>query len=100
VDAEDPTLVYASAASGPGRAHGGGFSGAAIYRRVAGGRWEAVLEGLAAFPYALSSDPQTPGVLYAGLGDGTILRSQDSGEGWEEFVSVPAGLQALAAVIA
>ena len=99
-DAEDPTLVYASAASGPGRAHGGGFSGAAIYRRSADGRWEAVLEGLDAFPYALCADPEVPGTLYAGLGDGTILRSQDAGEGWEEIASVPAGLQALAAVSA
>ena len=79
-DAEDPTLVYASAASGPGKAHGGGFSDAAIYRRVADGRWEAVLEGLAAFPYALCPDPEVAGTVYAGLGDGTILCSQDSGE--------------------
>jgi len=97
-DAEDPTLVYASAASGPGRAHGGGFSDAAIYRRVADGRWEAVLEGLAAFPYALCPDPEVAGTVYAGLADGTILCSQDSGEEWEEFARVPAGLQALAAV--
>jgi photosystem II stability/assembly factor-like uncharacterized protein len=97
-DAEDPNLVYASAASGPGRAHGGGSSDAAIYRRVADGRWEAVLEGLAAFPYALCADPEAPGTVYAGLGDGTILRSRDSGEGWEEFARVPAGLQALAVV--
>ncbi len=67
---------------------------------MADGRWEAVLEGLAAFPYALCPDPEAPGALYAGLGDGTILRSQDSGESWEEFASVPAGLQALAAVSA
>ena len=67
---------------------------------MADGRWEAVLEGLTAFPYALSADPEAPGTLYAGLGDGTILRSQDSGEGWEEFASVPSGLQALAAVTA
>ena len=99
-DAEDPTLVYASAASGPGRAHGGGPSNAAIYRRVAAGRWEAVLEGVAAFPYALCADPEAARTVYAGLGDGTILRSQDSGEGWEEFARVPAGLQALAAVSA
>ena len=99
-DAEDPGLVYASAASGPGRAHGGGPSDAAIYRRVADGRWEAALEGLAAFPYALSPDPDAPGTVYAGLGDGTILRSQDSGEDWEEFARVPAGLQALSVVSA
>ena len=100
VDAEDPELVYVSAASGPGRAHGGGFSDAVIYRRSADGHWEAVLEGLAAFPYALCPDPGAPGTVYAGLGTGAILRSQDSGEGWEEFARVPAGLQALAAVAA
>ena len=33
VDREDPTLLYVSAAMGPGRAHGGGSSDAAIYRR-------------------------------------------------------------------
>ncbi|MDQ4127671.1 MAG: hypothetical protein M3151_06960 [Actinomycetota bacterium] len=98
LDAQDPSLIYASAASGPGRAHGGGSSDAAIYRRVAGGRWEAVLENLAAFPYALCSDPELPGVLYAGFGDGTIYRSRDSGEGWEEIARVPPGLQALASV--
>ncbi len=100
VDTQDPSLVYASAASGPGRAHGGGFSDAAIYRRVADGRWEPVLEGLAAFPYALCSDPEVPGTLYAGFADGKILRSADAGEGWEEVARVPAGLQALAAVTA
>ena len=99
-DSEDPTLVYASAASGPGRAHGGGPSDAAIYRRRADGRWEAIAEELAAFPYALCADPEAPGALYAGLGDGTILRGQDSGEDWEEWARVPAGLQALAAVAA
>lgn len=98
VDAEDPSLVYASAASGPGRAHAGDPSDAAIYRRVADGRWEAVLEGSAAFPYALCADPEAAGALYAGFGDGTILRSQDSGEKWEEVVRVPSGLQALAVV--
>ena len=100
VDAEDPLLVYASAASGPGRAHGGGFSDAAIYRRVADGQWEPVLEGLAAFPYALCADPEAAGELYAGFGDGTILRSQDPGDRWEEVARVPSGLQALTAVSA
>ncbi len=99
-DAEDPELVYASAASGPGRAHGGGPSGATIYRRAAQGRWEAILEGLAAFPYALCPDPGASDALYAGLGNGTILRSADAGERWEEVARVPSGLQALAAVAA
>ena len=98
VDSEDPALVYASAASGPGRAHGGGFSGAEIYRRRDGGPWETLLDGLAAFPYALAADPETPGALYAGFGDGGILRSPDAGESWEEVARTPRGLAALAAV--
>ena len=95
VDAEDPELVYASAAPGPGRAHGGRPADAAVYRRRAGGGWEAVLQGLAAFPYALCPEPEATGALYAGLGDGSILRGADGGEEWEEVARVPPGLQAL-----
>jgi photosystem II stability/assembly factor-like uncharacterized protein len=98
VDSKDPSLVYTSAASGPGRAHGSGFSDAAIYRRRDGGRWEPLLEGLAAFPYALAADPGTPGAVYAGFGDGEILRSLDAGATWEETSHTPGGLAALAAV--
>src|ERR671933_543653 len=97
VDLEDPTLVYASAAPGPGRAHGSGFSDAAIYRREAGGGWEGVLDDLAAFPYALRADPEAPGALYAGLGDGKILHTTDAGKSWVEVAEVPA-LDALAVV--
>jgi len=98
VDSEDPALVYASAASGPGRAHGGGFSDAAIYCRRDGGRWEIRLDGLAAFPYALAADPEAPGALYAGFGDGKLLRSPNAGASWDEFARTHAGLAALAAV--
>src|ERR687893_956270 len=96
VDSEDPSLVYASAASGPGRAHGGGFSDAAIYRRRDGGSWETLLGGLAAFPYALAADAEAPGALYAELGDGTLLRSADAGASWDEVAHTPGGLAALA----
>src|ERR671912_616840 len=99
-DAEDPSLVYTSAASGPGRAHGAGSSNATIYRRSGDERWQPVLEGLFAFPYALCQDPETPGTLYAGFGDGTILRSADAGAQWEEVAQVASGLQALTAVSA
>jgi photosystem II stability/assembly factor-like uncharacterized protein len=99
-DAEDPSLVYASAAEGPFQAHGRASSDATIYRRSENGHWQPVLQGLAAFPYALCQDPQTPGTLYAGLGDGTILRGTDAGTKWEEVTRVATGLQALAAVYA
>jgi photosystem II stability/assembly factor-like uncharacterized protein len=99
-DTEDPSLVYTSAASGPGRAHGAGSSNATIYRKSGNEQWQAVLEGLSAFPYALCQDPETPGALYAGLGDGTILRGANAGESWEEITRVAPGLQALATVSA
>ena len=96
-DRDDPHLLYVSAAAGPGQAHGGGFSDAAIYRRRAVAWWEPVAEGLAEFPYALAADPETSGALYAGFGDGTILHSLDAGTSWNEFARVP-GLDALAVV--
>jgi photosystem II stability/assembly factor-like uncharacterized protein len=98
VDVEDPGLVYASAAPGPFQAHGSGFSDAAIYRRVEDGGWEPVLDGLAAFPYALCPDPGASGTLYAAFGDGKVLRSKDAGSSWDEVARVPSGLAALAAV--
>jgi photosystem II stability/assembly factor-like uncharacterized protein len=98
VDSEDPSLIYTSAAPGPFRAHGSGFSDAVIYRRRDGGRWEPLLEGLREFPYALAADPETPGALYAGFGDGGILRSPDAGATWDEVSRTPGGLAALALV--
>jgi photosystem II stability/assembly factor-like uncharacterized protein len=99
-DAEDPSLVYTSAASGPGRAHGAGSSNATIYRRSGNEQWLPVLEGLYAFPYALCQDPEIPGTLYAGFGDGTILRTADAGARWEEVAQVASGIQDLASVSA
>ena len=99
-DAEDPSLVYTSAASGPGRAHGARHSNATIYRRSGNEQWQPVLEGLSEFPYALCQDPEIPGTVYAGLGDGTILHTADAGTNWGEIAQVVSGLQALAAVSA
>ena len=98
VDAADPSLVYASAAPGPYRAHGRGASGAAIYRKMGNEPWQAVLEDMDTFPYALCPDPEASGVVYAGLGDGTILRGEAVGESWEEVARVLPGLDALLAV--
>jgi photosystem II stability/assembly factor-like uncharacterized protein len=96
-DRDDPALIYVSAAAGPRRAHGSGFSDAAIYRRGGAGRWETVAHRLADFPYALAADPETSGALYAGFGDGRILYSPDAGTSWDEVARVP-GLDALAVV--
>lgn len=98
VDPADPGLIHVSAASGPGRAHGGGPSDATIYRRRDGAAWEPVLERLDEFPYALAADPGTSGSLYAGLGDGEIVGKPGPGEDWREIARLPGGVSALAIV--
>jgi hypothetical protein len=98
VDPADPGLIHISAASGPGRAHGGGPSDATIYRRQSNGPWQVVLEHLDAFPYALSADPEIAGSLYAGLGDGTIMGRAGPEEEWREVARVPGSVSALAIV--
>jgi hypothetical protein len=68
-----------SAASGPWRAHQGHDTRARIYRWD--GAWRAVTHDLDAFPYALLV---AHGDLYAGLGDGRLLRSPDGGDTWAD----------------
>ena len=98
VDGSDPELIYLSAASGPGRAHGGGPSDAAIYRRQGSGPWEPVSEHLAGFPYALVADQEVPGSLYAGFGDGEIMGKPGPEKDWREIARLPGGVSALALV--
>lgn len=85
-DPGDPDTVYCSAASGPGRAHGAGPSGAHIYRSRDGGPWEALSGGLPepldGMPYALITDPESPGHLYAGLSTGGVWFTADHGDSW------------------
>lgn len=88
-DPADPETMYVSAASGAGRAHGRGPSGAVIYRSRSGAPLEPLGGGLptplAAFPYALFTDPSAPGHLYAGLSDGGVWFTPDHGEGWRRL---------------
>lgn len=88
--AVSPETMYISAASGPGRAHGKGFSDAAIYERRSG-RWAPILEHLREFPYALATD--SSGSLYAGFGGGDIHIKENGS--WRKLASVPGGLDAL-----
>jgi photosystem II stability/assembly factor-like uncharacterized protein len=82
VDAADPELWFVSAAPGPFRAHGSGPADSAVYRWSADGRWEQVEGPLDSHVYALVS---ADGSLFAGLGDGTLLRSDDRGETWHDI---------------
>ena len=95
VDGSDPEVVHLSAASGPGRAHGGGPSDAAIYCRRGSGPWEPVLEHLAGFPYALAADPEVPGSIYAGFGGGEVLGKLGPEKDWREIARLPGGVSAL-----
>lgn len=85
-DPADPDTVYVSAAGGPGKAHGRSPADAVIYRSRSGGPWEPLGGGLpvplAAMPYALLTDPGSPGHLYAGLRDGAVWFSPDHGDAW------------------
>jgi photosystem II stability/assembly factor-like uncharacterized protein len=80
VDPADADRWWVSAAPGPFDAHGRGPVKARIYRWE--GTWHAVTDVLDAFPYALLI---TGGSLYAGLGDGSLLRSVDGGDDWTEI---------------
>jgi hypothetical protein len=85
-DPADPDTLYVSAARGPGRAHGKGPARAVIYRSRGGGPWEALAGGLPTpldgFPYALVTDPASPGHLYAGLSTGDVWFTADHGDHW------------------
>lgn len=88
---DDPETIYISAASGPMRAHGKGFTDAAIYRRSSG-EWMPILEHLREFPYALATD--SSGSLYAGFGDGGIHVKENGS--WKGVARIPGDLDAMA----
>jgi hypothetical protein len=102
-DPGDPDVMYVSAARGPGRAHGNGRSGARIYRSRGGGPWEGLEGGLPTpldgFPYALITDPASPGHLYAGLSDGAVWFTADQGDHWARLpVGLPSVERAMVAI--
>lgn len=97
-DRGDPELIYVSAASGPGRAHGGGFSDAAIYRRVCRGSWAPIAEHLPEFPHALATTPGTPDSLYAAFADGAVGYKPAGHNGGRRIARLPGGVEALVVV--
>ena len=79
-----PTSWFVSASTGPYAAHGRGSAEAVVYRWRGSGPWEPLAGGLPQpldeMPYALAF---ADGLLLAGLADGTIYASRDSGDSWE-----------------
>ena len=93
-DPDDPDRWYVSAAPGPRQAHGSGPAAAGLFRRDGDRPWQRLGEPLDAMPYALAT---AEGTLFAGLGDGRVLRSDDAGEHWE---ALPERAEAVLALVA
>jgi len=88
-DPANPDVWYISASPGPRRAHSEkGIADAFIFRSC-GGRWEKLGGGLPRplnwLPYALLTDTSAPGHLYAGLKNGEVWHSADSGDTWQRL---------------
>ena len=93
VDPDEPERWYVSAAAGPSEAHGGGPADAVIYRWEGAGPWRPVAGPLESMPYALGA--LAGGVVFGGLADGTLMRSDDRGETWHQL---PTGADRLLAL--
>jgi len=93
VDPADPERWFVSAAPGPFEAHGSRPSDSAIYRWEGSGPWQAIEGPLNSHVYALAT---APGQLFAGLGDGTLLQSEDGGDSWNELGERIGAITALA----
>jgi hypothetical protein len=93
IDPADPDRWFVSAAPGPFQAHGSGPSDSAIYRWEGNGPWQAVAGPLDSHVYALATGD---GRLFAGLGDGSLLQSDDVGESWSDLGERIEGVTALA----
>lgn len=85
-DPSDAGRAYVSLSPSALKAHSTGNAEAAIFRREGGGSWQRLAGGLpqplADMPYALLSDPTTPGYLLAGLADGELWETTDGGDSW------------------
>jgi hypothetical protein len=71
------------------KAHVEGRAEAYIFRSVGGAPWEKLGGGLPqplmSMPYALLTDADAPGHLYAGLSNGDVWHTKDRGDRWEKL---------------
>jgi hypothetical protein len=88
-DPARPDTWYVSVSPSPGKAHSGGNAEAYIFRSVGGKPWQKLAGGLPQpldhMPYALITDPDAPGHLYAGLGNGDMWHTADHGDNWHKL---------------
>ena len=88
-DPERPEVWYVSLSPGPNKAHGGLNAMAHIFRTEDGRQWHKLSGGLPDplphMPYALLTDLQAPGHVYAGLSNGDVWHSANYGDAWEKL---------------
>jgi hypothetical protein len=89
--AADPArsdIWYVSLSPGPMKAHSSDNAQAYIFRSM-GGAWEKLTGGLPQpldyMPYALLTDRDAPGHLYAGLSNGDVWHTTDYGDHWQQL---------------
>jgi hypothetical protein len=93
-DPERPEVWYFSASpfsagglSFEPAAHVDGKANAAIFRSAGGAAWERLRGGLpepmSYMAYALITDPNAPGHVYAGMANGDVWHSSDYGDNWK-----------------
>jgi hypothetical protein len=84
-DPAQPNVWYVSVSPGAMKAHSENNAQAAIFRSR-GEDWQRLAGGLPQpinhMPYALLTDPEAPGHVYAGLSNGDVWHSADYGESW------------------
>lgn len=85
-DPAQPNIWYLAVSTGPMKAHSEGVANACIYRCADGQHWERLSGGLPQpldhFPYALLTDVDAPGHIYAVLQNGDIWFSENHGDSW------------------
>lgn len=90
-DPADPETWYVSASSSPFKAHRPDKGDAYIFRITGDGHWEKIgaqgglPQPLDNMPYALHTDPDAPGHLYAGLINGDVWFSPNYGDLWRQL---------------
>ena len=88
-DPAQPDVWYASLAPSPRSAHSEHDAQAAIVRAIGGAPWQTLTGGLPQplnyMPYALLTDPDAPGHVYAGFNNGEVWQATDYGETWHRL---------------
>ncbi len=104
-DPAQPEVWYISASGMPNPlrgeftppAHNDGNAKASIYRSVGGAPWEQLAGGLPEpldyMAYALLTDSQASGHLYAGLANGDVWQTLDYGNTWQQLPFNLGGIQ-------